>query len=195
MQQLESISLNLRQVSSRGKAKNAFVSSDLFFDERDFCEMLNCEMKRSQRSMKSLILMRLDISGMTNPARAHVTTKLIKAFTTGIRDTDIRGWHKQEAVLGILFTDIESASPSSVMDILFHRVMARLDSQIDRTLMPKVNVTFLLYKNGQLQSVSIKHTMMEHHADLVKNTSRVNFSSTLKSVAEMAGIRKLLPYI
>ena len=187
MKQLESKSFNLRQVSSRGKAKNASVSSDLFFDERDFCEMLNVEMKRSQRSMKSLILMRLDISGMTNPVLAHVTTKLIKAFTTGIRDTDIRGWFKQEEVLGILFTDIESVSPNSVMDILFHRVMARLASQIDRTLMLKVKVTFLLYTKGKLQSVAIERAMMEHHTDLVKNTSRLNFSATLKSVMDMAG--------
>ncbi len=187
MKQLDSKSLDLRQVPSRGMAKNASGGSDLFFDEHDFCEMLIFELKRSQRSMKSLILMRLDISGMKNPARAHVTTKLIKAFTTGIRDTDIRGWHKQEAVLGILFTDIESASPNSVMDILFHRVMARLASQIDRTLMPKVNVTFLLYTKGTLQSVAIERTMTEHHTDLVKDTARLNFSATLKSVREMAG--------
>jgi len=187
MKQPESKSLDLRQVSSRGVAKNTSGSSDLFFDEHDFCEMLVFEMKRSQRSMKSLILMRLDISGMTNPALAHVTTKLIKAFTTGFRDTDIRGWYKQEAVLGVLFTDIESASPNSVMDILFPRVMARLASQIDRTLMLKVNVTFLLYSKGTLQSVAIERAMMEHHADLVKKTSRLNFSATLKSVTEMAG--------
>ncbi len=62
-----------------------------FFDEPDFIEMFNLEKKRSQRSMKPLILMRLDISGLMKPNLAYLHHKLQKALAAGIRDTDVRG--------------------------------------------------------------------------------------------------------
>jgi hypothetical protein len=46
-------SVNLRLVSSLGKAKQVFRGSEDFYDESFFNMMLNLERKRPQRSMRS----------------------------------------------------------------------------------------------------------------------------------------------
>jgi len=80
MERIESISAYLRLVSNRGKAKDVSEGNEYFFAEPDFREMLNRERKRSKRSMKPLILMCLDISGMMIPNCTHEHRILLKAF-------------------------------------------------------------------------------------------------------------------
>ena len=186
MKRVESKDVNLRLVSSSGKAQDTSGGSEYFFDERDFNEMLNLERKRSQRSMKSLILMCLDISDLMKPSLAYSHHKLLKAFATGIRDTDVRGWYKRGSIVGILFTDIESASPS-VRDILFRRVRARLVNQIDPGVLFKIKVTFLIYTEGKAHADAIDGLDMEYHNDLVNKTVKFNLSSKIKSLVAEAG--------
>ena len=177
--------VRLRLVSRSGKAQDTSAGSEYFFDEPDFNEMLNLERKRSQRSMKPLILMCLDISGLMKPNLAYARSKLLKAFATGIRDTDVRGWYKRGSVVGILFTDIESASPS-VREILFRRVMARLVSQIDPGELFKIKVIFLIYTEGKAHGEAVDRFEMEYHKDLLEKTVKFNLSSKIKSLVVTA---------
>jgi hypothetical protein len=183
MKQIERKNINLRLVSGRGK--DASAGNEHFFDEPEFNRMLDLEIKRSQRSMKPLILMSLKLSGMSNPALAPVARTVMNAIVTGIRDTDIRGWYKQDEVVGILFTDMESVSPS-VLDILYRRIMTSLAGRMNRTVMLEIKVTFCLYTEGKLQVDAIELATIEHYAALVKNTARLNFSAKLKSLVDVA---------
>lgn len=185
MRRVERKGVNLRLDTSSGNAKDTSEGSEYFFDEPDFNEMLNLERKRSQRSMKLLILMRLDISGLMKPNLAYARSKLLKAFATGIRDTDVRGWYKRGSIVGILFTDIESVSPS-VREILFRRVMAHLVSQIDPGVLFKIKVTFLIYTEGKAHGDAVDRFEMEYHKDLVEKTDKFNLSSKMKSLVVAA---------
>ena len=85
MMQIGSIGAYLRLASNRGKTKDVSEGNEYFFDEPVFKEMLIREMKRSQRSMKPLILMCFDISGMMIPNCTHEHRILRKAFATCVR--------------------------------------------------------------------------------------------------------------
>jgi hypothetical protein len=183
MVRIESKSDNLRLVSSRGT--DAPEGSEYFFDEAVFNEMLNRERKRSQRSMKPLILMLLDISGPNEPNLAYARRKLLKAIANGIRDTDVRGWYKRESIVGVLFTEIESASPS-VREILFRRVMASLVSQIDPSALFKIKVTFLMYPEGKAHGDDVDRFDMKYHKNLVNKTVQFNLSAKIKSLVDEA---------
>jgi hypothetical protein len=157
-----------------------------FFDEPEFNKMLNLERKRSQRSMNLLILMRLDISGLMGPNPADVFRKLQTAVATGIRDTDVCGWCKHGSIAGILFTDVESASPA-VREILFRRVMARLARQIDPEVLFKIKVTFRIYLEGRAHSDAVDRFDMEDHKDLVNEIVKFNLSAKIKFLVDRAG--------
>jgi hypothetical protein len=178
---IEGKSVNLRLVSNRGKARGVTEGNEYFFDEPDFKEILNLERKRSQRSKKPLLLMCLDISSLMKPNFDTEHHRLLKAFATGVRETDVRGWYKRGSIVGILFTEIESAAPS-VREILYRRVMSRLVSQIDPGALFKIKVTFLMYPEGKVHDEAVDHYDMRYHKHLANKTPKFNLSAKIKSL-------------
>ena len=185
MMQIGSIGAYLRLASNRGKTKDVSESNEYFFDEPVFKEMLIREMKRSQRSMKPLILMCFDISGMMIPNCTHEHRILLKAFATCIRETDVRGWYKQESIMGILFTEIESASPS-VRDSLFRRVMARLVSQAGPSVLFKVKVTFHIYPEGKVHDDTVERYDMRYYKYHACKADKYNLSEKINKLVNEA---------
>ena len=171
----------MRLVFDRGKVNGVSEGNEYFFNEPDFKEMLNLERKRSQRSKKSQLLMCLDLSGLMKPNFADERSLLLEAFATGIRETDVRGWYKRESIVGILFTEIESAAPS-VREILYRRVMSRLVSQIDPGALFKIKVTFLMYPEGIVHDEAVDHYDMRYHKHLANKTPKFNLSAKIKSL-------------
>ncbi len=174
----------LRLVSNRGKAKGVPKDNSYFFDVHDFREILALERKRSQRSRKPLILMCLDISKLIEFHFVDEHFIRQKIFLPGIRETDVQGWYKQGAIAGILFTEIESASPS-VRETLFYRVMALLVSRAGPGILFKINVTFHIYPEGRVID-AIEHYDLKYHKHLANKTTKFKLSAKIKSLADAA---------
>jgi len=185
MMQIGSIGAYLRLASNRGKAKDVSEGNEYFFDEPVFKEMLNREMKRSQRSMKPLMLMCIDISGMMIPNCTHEHRILRKAFATCVRETDVRGWYRQESIMGILFTEIESALPS-VRDSLFRRVMAHLVSQAGPSVLFKVKVTFHIYPEGKVHNDTVDLYEMRYYKYHACKADKYNLSEEINKLVNEA---------
>ena len=183
--QIESKGTYLRLASSRGKAMDVSEGNEYFFDEPVFKEMLNREMKRSQRSMKPLMLMCFDISGMMIPNCTHEHRILRKAFATCVRETDVRGWYRQESIMGILFTEIESALPS-VRDSLFRRVMAHLVSQAGPSVLFKVKVTFHIYPEGKVHNDTVDLYEMRYYKYHACKADKYNLSEEINKLVNEA---------
>ena len=183
--QIGSIGAYLRLASNRGKAKDVSEGNEYFFDEPVFKEMLNREMKRSQRSMKPLMLMCFDISGMMIPNCTHEHRILRKAFATCVRETDVRGWYRQESIMGILFTEIESALPS-VRDSLFRRVMAHLVSQAGPSVLFKVKVTFHIYPEGKVHDDTVDLYEMRYYKYHACKADKYNLSEEINKLVNEA---------
>jgi hypothetical protein len=104
----------------------------------------------------------LDLSGLIKPNFANERRGLLNTFATGIRETDVPGWYKRGSIVGILFTEIDSISPS-VRETLYRRVMSRLVSQIDPGALFKIKVTFLMYPEGKVHDEAVDHNDMRYH--------------------------------
>ena len=175
----------MRLVSYRGKVKGVSEDNEYFFDEPDFKEMLNLERKRSHRSKKPLLLMCLDISGLMKPNFDNERRLLLKAFAAGIRETDVRGWYKRGSIVGILFTEIESASPS-VREALVHRVMTHLISRAGPVILFKIKVNFHIYQAGKVHDAAVDHYDTRYHKHLANKTPKFNLSAKIKSLVDEA---------
>jgi hypothetical protein len=175
----------LRLVSDRGKVTGVSEGNEYFFDETDFKKMLNLERKRSQRSKKPLLLMCLDISNLMMPNFDNECRRLLKAFATGIRETDVQGWYKRGCIVGILFTEIESASPS-VRETLFRRLMTHLVSKTDPSVMLKLKVTFHIYPEGNVREDTVDRYDTRYHKHVANKTPKFNLSAKIKSLVDEA---------
>jgi hypothetical protein len=177
---------SIRLVSNRGNVKNIFRGGEDFYGESHFHEILTLEKKRSRRSMRPLMLMRIDISGLMEPNPAAVRRKLEQALASGIRETDVRGWYKHGTVVGIVFTELKSAEPH-VREILIRRVMARLVAQIDPDVLFKIKATFHMFPEDEANGQSSGHFELDRHEDLAKNTARRDLSSRVKILKDVLG--------
>jgi hypothetical protein len=175
----------LRLVSYLGKVTGVSEGNEYFFDETDFKKILTLERKRSQRSKKPLLLMCLDISNLMMPSFDNKRRRLLKAFATGIRETDVRGWYKRESIVGILFTEIESISPS-VRETLFQRVMTHLVSQAGLDVLFKSKVAFHIYPEGMVHDDAVDRLDVRYHKDPLNKTVKYNLSVKIKSLLDQA---------
>jgi hypothetical protein len=132
------------------------------------------------------MLMQLDVSGLMHASPAAARRKLEQALASGIRETDVCGWYKRGAVVGIVFTELKSAAPP-VRDILIRRVMARLVAQIDPYVLSKIKVTFHLYPEDGASGHSCGHVELDCHTDLATKAARRDLPSRVKMLKDVLG--------
>lgn len=87
-----------------------------------FVKLLHLERKRTERSGRRFVLMLLDTGDLMTSGRSDVLTNLLSAIGQATRDTDLRGWYKEGSVIGVIFTEVGSATDKSVVQALSNKV-------------------------------------------------------------------------
>jgi hypothetical protein len=76
------------------------------YHEEYFNELLSLEKKRCERSRDPVFLMRADLSAFADPSeRQKIAKSIMKVLSGATRDTDVKGWHVDGLVIGIMFTE------------------------------------------------------------------------------------------
>ena len=77
------------------------------YPEKYFNELLTLEKKRRKRSEESAFLMLADLSAFTDESeRQKIAQSMMDVLSNVIRDTDVKGWHVDGLVIGIIFTEM-----------------------------------------------------------------------------------------
>jgi hypothetical protein len=177
----ESKAIILRLVSNRNGVKNISEGSDCFHDESHFNRLFNLEIKRSKRSKKPFVLILINITGLN---KSHSTlSKLQKLISSDFRETDIRGWYKQESIIGIIFTELNSFGLDT-REAIFGKMVASLNSQIDPDELQKIYITFHEYPKDIENSVSCGRFYLEFDHDLTGMKSTSISSSRMRKLID-----------
>src|ERR1700733_8565742 len=92
-----------------------------------FLGMLCLDRKRAERSGKKLALLLLDAEDAESTGRkAQILEGVIKAANVARRETDPAGWYKQNAVLGIIFTELGPVDATTAINKLSDKVREAL---------------------------------------------------------------------
>jgi lipopolysaccharide/colanic/teichoic acid biosynthesis glycosyltransferase len=93
------------------------------FDEQLFHRAISLERKRAERSRKSFLLVLLDLRTVlaNNGSRKTLSTILSSLWTT-TRETDVVGWQKSDAVIGLMFMDVPTEGRSPIVGAMLARV-------------------------------------------------------------------------
>ena len=173
----ESKAIILRLVSNRNGVKNISEGSDCFHDESHFNRLFDIEIKRSKRSKKPFVLILINITGLK---KSHtMLNKLQKELSSDFRDTDIRGWYKQESIIGIIFTELNSFGPDT-REAIFSKTLAVLNSQIDPDELRRIYITFHSYPKDLENSIGSGRFDLEFNHDLTRKNSTSISSSRVR---------------
>src|SRR6266849_2686099 len=145
---------NLREQTARRstghKVKSGFdsllVRRAEILQEETFHNMLTLERRRAERSRKPFVLMLLD-AGPSGEAEA--TDRLVSQVTSVLlkstRETDLVGWYKKGAILGVIFTEISLEFMTPITEILRSKVVSALHKEFRSKITSTLAVTVHLF--------------------------------------------------
>jgi lipopolysaccharide/colanic/teichoic acid biosynthesis glycosyltransferase len=115
------------------------------FSQELFLKLLCLERKRTERSGRRFVLMLLDPGALLAPGRTHALPNLLLAISQATRDTDIVGWHKQGATIGVIFTEIGAAGDKVIVQLLSTKLMDSLYANLSVREVNHIKLSFHLF--------------------------------------------------
>jgi len=131
---------------SNGKRETLGGENFGMISEELFTNLLSLERKRSERSRKQFVLMLVDGSGLlrTNQ-RAEALTQMTAALASSTRETDIRGWYREDSVVGVILTEFGSADMCSALNAIFCKVNSALRANLGTGQMNEIHISFHVF--------------------------------------------------
>jgi hypothetical protein len=94
-------------------------------EERIFHSMLTLERRRAERSRKPYVLMLLD-ANLENGAAEGILKEAINIIIGAKRETDLIGWYRMGAILGVIFTEVSAEGEPPVTETLRTKIETAL---------------------------------------------------------------------
>jgi len=131
---------------SNGKRETLGGENFGLISEELFTNLLSLERKRSERSRKQFVLMLVDGSGLlrTNQ-RAEALAQMTAALASSTRETDIRGWYREDSVVGVILTEFGSADMCSALNAIFCKVNSALRANLGTGQMNEIHISFHVF--------------------------------------------------
>jgi lipopolysaccharide/colanic/teichoic acid biosynthesis glycosyltransferase/GGDEF domain-containing protein len=180
-------STNIRLVKSRADKADVLDGVRGLYNEDYFNRMLSLERKRSQRSKKPFLLMLFDITKLINPhPNLVVISRVGQILEAGIRETDVRGWYRKGHIIGVIFTELESAC-ESVKDKIFGKILTSLAREIDPEDLQKIEISYHVFPEDQDKGNGTGRFNMKLYKDLLEFERRKGASRRIKRLMDIVG--------
>lgn len=111
--------------------------------EETFQRMIAIERKRTERSRKPFLLMLLDAGTQQTPENYGKALKgIVPALLSSTRETDVIGWYKDRATVGVIFTGLLADDKSSILTTILTRVSTTLRDKLTFEQFNQVSISF-----------------------------------------------------
>lgn len=161
-----------------------------FLPSSIFMKMLCLERNRAERSGRRLVLMVVDSPSLLKQGeQTAVTAKIQESLNRSTRETDIKGWYREEESLGVIFTEIPM-SKTSVVETLSRKVESGLRSELGGHLASRVSLSFHVFPDsgeGGEDEGPGPEQFSSLYPDLVREIESKRASLMAKRVLDIAG--------
>jgi len=156
--------------------------------EESFTRTLCLERKRSERSRKPFLLMLIDADTLFRTADKHeILKKLLSALHSSTRETDVRGWYKNDSVLGTIFTEISAVERNSVRDVLLIKLRTALSEQLSCDQLNDVHLSFYFFPEEWDNREPTQPANTELYPDLAKKNDSRRLARFMKRMMDVVG--------
>ena len=157
-------------------------------DDQSFHKMIALERKRSERSHKSFLLMLLDAGDqLPSQPNGEALGKILAALALATRETDVTGWYQNNAIVGVMFTEIASEDRHSIVGTLLTRISVALKSCLSLELFNQVSISFHLFPeefNRDMPQCPSDPTL---YPDILRRDKTKKLFSIMKRLMDIAG--------
>ena len=155
--------------------------------EATFLRALCLERKRAERSRKPFVFMLVDLLEPAYDGNGdNVLVGAVPALRASIRETDIAGWHKEHSALGVIFSELGTADPKTILSALRAKVMSALGSVLRPDDVAHVRITFHCFPEDREDGAG-GPSSAALYPDLVQRDEARRVSRAIKRAMDILG--------
>jgi lipopolysaccharide/colanic/teichoic acid biosynthesis glycosyltransferase len=175
----------------RTAARPNFNPSNLMqriLPEELFLGMLCFERKRAERSGKKFFLLLLNAQEAIGTSRqATVFRGMMKAADSARRETDLAGWYREDAILGIIFTELGDLGEEVAIGALLDKVHRALAAEMGPRDLQMVEVSLHSFADDSDEGDSNITSNPTFYPDLLHQREAKKIPFLLKRVMDVVG--------
>ena len=152
-----------------------------------FLRALSLERKRAERSRKLFVLMLLErIALGASTGHDALLDRAVPSILRSIRETDIAGWHRENAAVGVIFAELGGSDKASTLAALRAKITAVLQSAMGAKGIALLRITFHCFPDDWRpdQVAAPKATL---YPDLVERDESQKASRATKRAIDVLG--------
>ncbi len=156
--------------------------------EEYFQEILCLERKRSERSGKPFVLMRLDF-GKPFPGSDPVAVmqKVIDVLAQATRETDVIGWITRKAAIGVIFTDLAEDHVDSALKNIDSKVRENFDHHLPPAVFDCITITYRVFPEKYDKTSRDEPFNLLFYPDILKQNATHKGGDLLKRAMDITG--------
>jgi len=156
--------------------------------EDSFHAVISLERKRTERSKRPFLLMLLDVENITaHDKHGKKVSKILSAISSSTRGTDISGWYKNNAVIGILFTEIGDDPRKGTVGAMLARVKGILYSTLSFEEFNHITISHYIFPEKWDHDVQQRPSHPTLYPDVSQRENMRKGFSIIKRIIDVVG--------
>ena len=157
-------------------------------NEGTFKRMISVERKRTERSRKPFLLMLLDMGTCQGSERnGKALDSIVSALLASTRETDVTGWYKNRATVGVMFTELVVDDKNSILSTMLTRVSTTLRDKLAFEQFNQISFSFHFFPDDWDQDSSGRPSNPTLYPDLSNRDNTKQLLSGIKRIMDIIG--------
>ena len=171
-----------RQLVSLDEYRPEILAEDVF--RRILC----WERKRAERSGRCFLLMLVNLESVLQAnQRERTLSEILSALYRSTRETDIAGWYREGAILGVMFAEIHKTDRSALENLICGKVTGALRARLDARQVHRIQLSFHFFPEDRDQANVGRLTDAELYPDLCERDEARKVAYFMKRSMDIVG--------
>lgn len=171
-----------------GPLESVLVGEREVLNEGTFKRMISIERKRTERSRKPFLLMLLDTGNCQGSEKnGKALDSIVSALLASTRETDVTGWYKNRAIVGVMFTELVVDDKNSILSTMLTRVSTTLRDGLTFEQFNQISISFHFFPDDWDHDISGRPSNPTLYPDLSSRDNSRQFLSGIKRMMDIIG--------
>jgi exopolysaccharide biosynthesis polyprenyl glycosylphosphotransferase len=156
--------------------------------EKMFRRILCWERKRAERSGRCILLMLVHAESILQTDQSErALSEIVSALSASTRETDVAGWYRDGAILGVIFTEISEGNEKTLESLKPAELIASLQSELSPEQLDQMHISCHFFPENARESGTARLASTEFYPDLLEKDEHRKFSRFVKRSIDIAG--------
>jgi lipopolysaccharide/colanic/teichoic acid biosynthesis glycosyltransferase len=172
-------------------SNEAAIRPGIPFAEEVFQNVLMLERRRAERSRRPFVLMLVHSNGQGGPER-RVLEQALPTLVSNTRESDLVGWYRESATLGIIFTEMADGEKAAIAETLLQKVESALLQELGADHLSRLAISVHVFPEDWDRENSNWVGDSKLYPELQPKLAGKHFQLALKRAVDIAGSATLL---